>query len=571
MPSAPSPSDEPVQAMTTAHTQERPDAPVRQGRSRRPKGPRARPPWRKWANPRHPVVAATFAAAVLHLVWGLFLATEGGDLAAQAAWTDFAWKHPDAAYSFAWYGGMHPASYSVMSPHLMALFGIRTVAVVTGTVSAALTAHLLRRFKAPVALPASLWAAFALSCNAASGRVTFGLGLMFALMATIAAFTPRGTPALRAAGMVGFSLLASLASPVAGLFLLVLAAAMILTGRRRAGICVAVGLPVVVGTTSLLFPFDGIQPISFTAIVLPAVTSVIAVLTCAPKSWRFIRIGAGVYLAGIALTWLIPSPVGSNVERLSLLFGGMFLLSAVARAHGRLRIAVLSLAFIVTASWQVVKPVDDVIHTEPADAAAEHASGLIAELKALGADKGRIEVVPLRSHWESSGMSRHFTLARGWNRQVDAERHGLFYEEGALTPGSYRDWLNEWAVQYVVLPEQETDWSAQEEEALVEAGQPYLTEIWRDEHWRLFRVLRATPLVDRPASVHRLDSGELVIDMPSSGSVLVRAYWSPWLRVTGGDACLRRDGDFVRLEAGTPGRYTLAARYGLQRGNHCES
>ncbi|WP_338742288.1 MFS transporter [Actinomadura luteofluorescens] len=553
--------------MTTAHAHERTDSPASDGASRRSPSPSAASRWKKWA--RHPVVAATLAGAVLHLVWGLLLATEGGDLAAQAAWTDFAWKHPGAAYSFAWYGGMHPASYSLVSPYLMALFGIRTVAVITGTLCATLTACLLKQFRAPVALPASLWAAFALSCNAASGRVTFGLGLMFALMATIVAFTPRGTPALRAAAMVGLSVLASLASPVAGLFLLVLAAALFLTGRRRAGVCVAVGLPVVVGTTSLLFPFSGVQPISLNAIVLPAVTSVAAILFCAPKSWGFIRTGAAVYLAGILLTWLIPSPIGSNVERLSLLFGGMFLLSAVARAHGRLRIAVLSLAFIVTASWQVVKPVDDVIHTEPAATAADHARGLIGELGAVGAGDARIEVVPLRSHWESSGLSRHFALARGWNRQVDAERHELFYEKGALTPASYRDWLHKWAVQYVVLPEQEVDWSAQEEAALVEGGQPYLTEIWRDEHWRLYRVASPTPLVDRPAFVSTLDSGKLVVDMPSPGSVLVRVSWSPWLRATGGDACLARAGEFVRLKARTPGRYTIAAPYGLHRGNHC--
>ncbi len=52
-----------------------------------------------------------------------------------------------------------------------------------------------------------------------------------------------------------------------------------------------------VGTTSLLFPFSGVQPISLTAIVLPAVTSVIAMLLCAPRNWTFVRIGAGVYLA----------------------------------------------------------------------------------------------------------------------------------------------------------------------------------------------------------------------------------------------------------------------------------
>jgi hypothetical protein len=152
---------------------------------------------------------------------------------------------------------------------------------------------------------------------------------------------------------------------------------------------------------------------------------------------------------------------------------------------------------------------------------------------------------------------------------VDAERHELFYKEGALTATSYRDWLYKWAVQYVVLPEQERDWSARDEAAIVEDNQPYLTQIWRDEHWRLFRVLRATPLVDRPASVHKLNSGELVVDMPTPGSVLLRVSWSPWLRVTGGDACLARAGDFVRLNATKPARYKIAAPYSTHRGNHC--
>ncbi|WP_246342492.1 MFS transporter [Actinomadura verrucosospora] len=556
--------------MTTAHSPELTDA--RTGTATRARlGRPGAAWWKRWTNPRNPIVAAVAAAAVMHLIWALYLATEGGDLAAQAAWTDFAWKHPTAAYSFAWYGGMHPASYSVLSPYLMALFGIRTVAVVAGTVSAGLTAHLLVRFKAPMALPAALWAAFALSCNTSSGRVTFGLGLMFALMAVAVAFTPRGTPALRFAGMVGLGLLATASSPVAGLFLLVLAATLFLTGRRRAGISVAIGMPLVVGTTSLLFPFSGVQPIDFTAIVLWAVISVVAILFFAPPSWRFVRVGAGVYLLGILLTWAIPSPVGSNVERLSLVFGAMFCLSAVARAHGRVRIAVLSLAFIVTASWQVVKPIEDLVHTTPAASAASSAQGLVDELHALGAQRTRIEVVPLRSHWEAAGLSRHFVLARGWNRQVDAERHELFYKTGALTAATYHDWLQKWAVQYVVLPEQEADWSGKGEADLVKAGLPYLAEVWHDEHWRLYRVSYPTPLVDPPATVQTLNAGALVVEMPSPGSVLVRVSWSPWLSVTGGDACLARAGDFVRMNVKRPGHYTIAAHYGLRRGNHCVS
>ena len=82
-------------------------------------------------------MAATAIAGVLHLLWALFLATGGGDLAAQSAWAEFALRHPGSAYDFAWYGGMHPASYSVISPYLMALLGVRTTGVIAGTLSAA--------------------------------------------------------------------------------------------------------------------------------------------------------------------------------------------------------------------------------------------------------------------------------------------------------------------------------------------------------------------------------------------------------------------------------------------------
>lgn len=527
-------------------------------------------------NPRNPIVAATVVAFVLHMVWALFLATEGGDLSAQAAWTHFVGHYPWAAYNLGWYGGIHVASYSVISPFLMAWFGIRTVAVISGTLSATLAAMMLVRFRAPVALPAAVWAAFAISCNSASGRTTFGLGLLFALGAVMCAFTARGTPFLRASGMVGFGLLATFASPVAGLFLLVVGAAMFLTGRRRAGIAICLGMPLVVGTTTLLFPFTGVQPISLAAIVLPAIASVVALLICAPRDWRIIRIGAAVYLLGIALTWLIPTPVGSNVERMSLVFGGAILLSAVGRVTDWRRLVVLSLAFIVTGVWQVVKPMDDLIHTTPAAEAAAQSRDLITQLHERGADRGRVEVVPLRSHWEASGLSRQVILARGWNRQVDAERNALFYEK-TLSPEAYRDWLHKWAVRYVVLPEQEIDWSSHNEDVLVRAGQPYLTEVWRDANWRLFQVTDPVPLVQSPAYVQTFRPDKVVVNAPAGGTYLLRIAHSPWLSVKGpgSGACLSHiktgpDKDFVELKLPTAGRYTVGARYELPRGTACK-
>lgn len=104
-----------------------------------------------------PVGAATAIALLLNLVWARYLATVTGDLAAQWAWADFAAAHPGSAYDLSWYGGMHPASYSVLTPYLMAFFGVRTVAVAAGTVSAALLALLVKRSRVRRPLPVALW------------------------------------------------------------------------------------------------------------------------------------------------------------------------------------------------------------------------------------------------------------------------------------------------------------------------------------------------------------------------------------------------------------------------------
>ena len=42
-----------------------------------------------------PVLLALVVGAALHLVWWQFLATSGGDIAAQDAWAEFARSHPD--------------------------------------------------------------------------------------------------------------------------------------------------------------------------------------------------------------------------------------------------------------------------------------------------------------------------------------------------------------------------------------------------------------------------------------------------------------------------------------------
>ncbi|MFD7320655.1 MFS transporter [Streptomyces sp. NPDC059875] len=476
---------------------------------------------------------ATGLAALTHILWFLLFANSGGDLAAQDAWAEFVGRHPDSAYNLAWYGGMHPVSYSVISPYLMSVLGVRSTMMIAGTVSAGLTALILVRVRAvrnPLAC--SLAGVFAFLCNALSGRVTFGLGMMFALGAVAAVFCwpyrwrhRRWAKAAVAAPLAG---LATACSPVAGLFLGVAAAALFLNKRRPGAYALGLAPVLVVALSSWLFPFSGTQPMSLGSTALPFLFGVLCFLLV-PREWRTIRTGAAVYSAGTLLTWLIDSQIGSNVSRLVMLFAGVVLLAALPYAAPRSRRwYALVLAFVGLNFWIGFKSVDDVIRTAPDASWAREVAPLINQLQVRGAEKARVEVVPASSHRESSALTPYINLARGWNRQADMERNPLFYDD-TLNATNYQDWLDRWAVHYVVLPTGAPDSGAEREAELVGDGLPYLKQVWSDANWRLYEVDDPTPLADPPAEVRRAGANEVVIEVDAPGRVLIRVPYSPWL------------------------------------------
>lgn len=559
-----------------------------------------------WAH-RHPVAVAATLAAVLHVVWFFSFANSGGDLAAQDAWAEFVGRHPDTAYNLAWYGGMHPVSYSVVSPYLMHVLGVRTTMMVAGTVSAALLALILTRCRGAVRRP--LWPALAgvygLLCNALSGRVTFGLGAMFALAAVAAVFCwprkwaeRRWAKAAVAAPLAG---LATASSPVAGLFLGVVAAALFLSGRRPGAYALGLAPVAVVGLSAWLFPFSGTQPMKLGSAWLPFVFG-LAILFLVPKRWKTVRIASAVYTVGVFLTWAIDSQVGSNVTRLVMLFGGAVLLAALPYSLPRSRrwYAVV-VAFAGLTAWITANSITDIIRTTPLAAWNRELAPLVDQLQKAGADRGRVEVVPASSHRESSAFPSYVNLARGWNRQADLERNPLFYDD-TLTAESYRSWLERWAVHYVVLPADKPDSGGADEAKLVREGLPYLQQVWGDANWQLYKVLAPTDLVAGAATVVRASADQLVIAVREPGRVLVRIPHSPWLGLVdaAGRAvappqetfasraaatapkqyantagCLFKapvdtDGDvWTELLAPTAGQYRVSAKYQLPRGTPC--
>ncbi|MFI5768652.1 MFS transporter [Streptomyces sp. NPDC051658] len=558
---------------------------------------------------RHPVLLTTAIAAVTHLLWFFFFANSGGDLAAQDAWAEFVGRHPGTAYNLAWYGGMHPVSYSVVSPYLMSVLGVRTTMMVAGTVSAALTALILVRVRAvrnPLAC--SLAGAFAYLCNALSGRVTFGLGMMFAVAATAAVFCwphrwryKRWAKAAVAAPLAG---LATASSPVAGLFLGVIAAALFLNKRRPGAYALGLAPVAVVALSAWLFPFSGTQPMSIATLSLPFIFSVL-VFVLVPRDWKTVRTAAAVYGVGTLLTYVIDSQIGSNITRMAMLFAGVVLLAALPYTVPRSRRwYALVIAFAGLNFWIGFKSVDDIVRTAPSASWARELAPLVNELQQVGAERGRVEVVPASSHREASALAPYVNLARGWNRQADMERNPLFYDD-TLNGANYHQWLDRWAVHYVVLPKGTPDSSGAVQEAqLVDEGLPYLKPVWSDANWRLFEVDSPVPLADPPASVDQADAGELTIHVKTPGRILIRIPYSPWLAVVDSEGkgverpqeteeskrrtdessprtfvntngCLFKvdedaDGDeWTELLAPRPGVYRLAAPYQLSPGTPC--
>ncbi|MGW3089699.1 MFS transporter [Streptomyces sp. NPDC001108] len=482
----------------------------------------------------HPVLLTTIVAAVAHVLWFFLGANSGGDLAAQDAWAEFVGRHPGTAYNLAWYGGMHPVSYSVVSPYVMSVLGVRTTMMIAGTVSAALTALILVRVRAvrnPLAC--SFAGVFAYLCNALSGRVTFGLGMMFAVGATAAVFCwphrwryKRWAKAAVAAPLAG---LATASSPVAGLFLGVVAAALFLHKRRPGAYAIGLAPVAVVALSALLFPFSGTQPMSIATLSLPFLFSAL-VFVLVPRDWRTVRTAAAVYGIGTLLTYVIDSQIGSNITRMAMLYAGVVLLAALPYAAPRSRRwYALVIAFAGLNFWIGFKSVDDIVRTAPTASWARELAPLVHQLQQVGAEKGRVEVVPASSHREASALAPYVNLARGWNRQADMERNPLFYDD-TLNTANYRQWLDRWAVHYVVLPKGRPDSSGAVREAeLVDGGLPYLKPVWSDSNWRLYAVESPVPLADPPATVDRAGAGELTIHVKKPGRVLIRVPYSRWL------------------------------------------
>ena len=90
-----------------------------------------------------------------------------------------------------WYDGFNPLGYSVLSPPVMALLGVRLTTALAYVASVVLFAALLKSTAVPRRVAGAIVAAVCLTGNLAVTRTTFALGLAVALGALLALVSGR--------------------------------------------------------------------------------------------------------------------------------------------------------------------------------------------------------------------------------------------------------------------------------------------------------------------------------------------------------------------------------------------
>ena len=501
------------------------------------------------------LVAAAFAAAYV------IIAPPSLDLAAHLFRAHLFSVEGFGIWNNWWYSGHDIVGYSVLFPAVSAWLTPQLAAAIAATGTAALFELLARRHFGRDAWLGALVFGAVTATNLYTGRLAFAFGALPAFGAVVALDMRRNTLAC----LLAF--LSALCSPVAALFAAIAASAyavggFVREGRLRAGVpgtAVVIAALAPVGLIAIAFPEGGSEPFGV-ATLLPIIALTAVALVAAPKEMITLRCGLAIYGLLTIASYLVPSPLGSNIVRLAPFVGAP--LALLVWRHRPVILALLALPLLYLA-WQA--PVRDV--TGAASDRSTLTSYYRPLLRFLDRQKGppfRTEIPFTRFHWEAYVVATHFALARGWERQLDLKDNPIFYG-GKLTAATYERWLHANAVRFVAAPDAALDYSAEAEMALINRGLPYLHLVMRSADWRVYEVADATPIVQGPAMLTKLGADYLTIRVQRPGTLLVHVHFTPYWALSGGSGCVAPAGQFTRVTVREPGTVRLVTSFSLDR------
>ena len=433
-----------------------------------------------------------------------------------------------AIWNLQWYGGHHVPGYSLLFPPLAALLGAREAVALCGVAAAAALVTLAREHTGAAWLLAAGSAA-----NLVTGRGPFALGIAFAALALA---WPASSARARTA-----ALLTAAASPVAGVFLCLVAA----VDRRWSLVIAPAGL---VLALAVLFPEGGAERFVATAF-WPMLALTLATAGLLEGRWRT---GALLYAAGLVAAFLLATPMGQNAARLGVLAGPAAL--AVAGRGPRPALLAVGAGLLYLSVLPAVRAVAE-SRGDPAARASFHAP-LLGFLDRAAAPGDRVEVAFTRNHWEAVHVAKRWPLARGWERQLDLKYNALFYD-GTFSADAFEAWLRREGIRWVALPDAPLDFSAREEASLLRRGAPFLRPAFRSGGWRVWELRAAPPPVEGPGRIVRTGPQRLELSASATGTLRMRFRWSRAWTVTAGRARLRDRAGRLEVEALAPGTIVL--------------
>jgi hypothetical protein len=453
--------------------------------------PRTKHPRRPSAAPGRPwalALAVAIPLTIAYLIW----MPPAADLAAATYRSDLFARVGFTLRDNGWYAvhGHYLLGYSLLSPALGALIGVRVSLALSALAASVLFALIAERaFGLAAARAAAVVFAFGFCVELLSGRVPYDLGFAIGLGAVLALMRGRFALAL------ALAVLTSVASPVAGAFLALagLAVALADWGVSRQGLALTVAalLPIVV--LAVAFPEGGYEPFAPSSF-WPALAGVLLIALLlpqgplSPRAHRVVRVGAVLYAFVLIGSFALKTPVGGNAARLGPELVAPLLVGVLCDRRRK----TLYLLAPLLLYWQLNTPLGDLsLVTGDRSTQASYYTPLLSELHRVRHGAPTIVEVPLTAtHWEATDLAGHdqISLARGWERQLDTRYAPLFYRPN-LTASAYRAWLYENRVLYVALPDARLDYAGRAEGALVARGLPYLREVWHSAHWRLYKVI----------------------------------------------------------------------------------
>jgi hypothetical protein len=513
------------------------------------------PPRRSWLTlpPVREAVLCTGlgAASAALLVW---LAPPGGDLAAHEYQRYLFLGHGLTLWSNFWYAGRYAfVGYSVLYYPLAAVLGIRILSVLTIALAAGAFAPLLERewgstARWPGRSFAVVWAGMVIT-----GELPFALGVALALLALLALRLGwRWTSAV-------LMLLVLAASPVALLLLGVVLAGVLAARRppfgRYAVPALALALAAAIELLLLrLFPSGGALAFPWYEAAAAATFCIYGIaLVWRIERARVLRGVLSVYLATVALAFVIPSGLGDNVNRLRYLALPLALLILALRRWRPWPVALV--AILLAGAWNV-SPLAAGWTRNAADRSSRPKvwTAPVAFLHAHLRPGYRVEAVDTSQHWPAFYLAQaNIPLVRGWFRQDDYPFDELLYKR-RLTATEYVAWLHRLGVEYVVLTKAPPDYTSRREARLVRSGQTGLTPVFEGRYVSVYAVPRPRAIVTGPGSpsVVALRESRLVIRVSEPGTYRVAVRWSPYWRASTG--CLdRTDHGMLQLRTRTAG------------------